>query len=201
MHETKDVMPRSMTTGLILSGGAGRRVNGQDKGLIDWQGKPLVRHVYDRLKPQVASIIISCNRNVAQYQKLTTTVADIRPGRLGPLAGIESAASVVDTDYLLVVACDIPNIPENLGARLLEPLITTPNRYDIAYALSGDRAHYLCAAIRTCRLAALSAALDRETRAVRDWFREEKTVAVKFEDNSDDFANLNHLSQINRSGA
>ena len=76
-------------TGLILAGGAGRRVEGRDKGLIDWQGKPLVQHVALRLRPQVGQLIISCNRNIETYRELADkTVTDSRRDFQGPLAGL-----------------------------------------------------------------------------------------------------------------
>ncbi|HEN8709542.1 TPA: NTP transferase domain-containing protein, partial [Pseudomonas putida] len=30
---------------LILAGGRGQRMGGRDKGLVDWQGEPLIAHV------------------------------------------------------------------------------------------------------------------------------------------------------------
>jgi len=49
---------RQNTCGIILAGGAGRRVQGFDKGFIKYDGKPLIEHVVQRLKPQVGRIII-----------------------------------------------------------------------------------------------------------------------------------------------
>ena len=87
-------------TGLILAGGAGRRVAGRDKGLIEWHGKPLVEHVADRLRPQIGQLIISCNRNVTAYRKLADKiVVDSRRDFQGPLAGLEAASSLIETPF------------------------------------------------------------------------------------------------------
>ena len=44
-------------TGIILAGGASERF-GCDKGLLELAGKPLVLHVFDRIKNQVDEVIV-----------------------------------------------------------------------------------------------------------------------------------------------
>ena len=56
-------------TGLLLAGGRGRRMGGADKGLLLLDGKPLALHTLRRLRPQVATVLISANRNAAFYQQ------------------------------------------------------------------------------------------------------------------------------------
>ncbi|HDO34129.1 MAG TPA: molybdenum cofactor guanylyltransferase MobA, partial [Chromatiales bacterium] len=56
-------------TGLILAGGRARRMGGRDKGLIPLAGRPLVEHVLSALRPQVATLLISANRNLARYRR------------------------------------------------------------------------------------------------------------------------------------
>ena len=53
---------------IVLAGGEGKRVNGRDKGLIDYKNKPLIQHVLDTVAPQVDEIILSANRNVDAYK-------------------------------------------------------------------------------------------------------------------------------------
>ena len=91
------------TTGLVLAGGAGRRVGGADKGLLPWHGRPLVEQVVQKLRGEVATLLISCNRNQDYYASLADRiVADQRPGFAGPLAGIEAAIPVLDSEFLLI---------------------------------------------------------------------------------------------------
>ena len=59
--------PRHDITGVILAGGRGQRMGGIDKGLMALVGKPMVTYVLDALRPQVATIVISANRNLDQY--------------------------------------------------------------------------------------------------------------------------------------
>ena len=112
--------PQASTSALILAGGAGRRVDGQDKGLLLWRGKPLVEHVVARLKPQVDNLYISCNRNFEQYRRWADVlIADKRDNYQGPLAGIEAASSRITSDYLIVVACDTPLLQSSQSSLLL----------------------------------------------------------------------------------
>lgn len=53
---------------LILAGGAGRRMEGRDKGLVSYRGKPLVAWVKAAIPNTCDDIMISCNRNFEQYE-------------------------------------------------------------------------------------------------------------------------------------
>ncbi|MEO6146833.1 MAG: NTP transferase domain-containing protein, partial [Sulfuriferula sp.] len=55
---------------IILAGGAGRRMGGQDKGWVKLYGLPLVAHVLAHIQPQVDEILISANRNLDDYRAL-----------------------------------------------------------------------------------------------------------------------------------
>lgn len=36
---------------LLLAGGRGQRMGGQDKGLIEWRGQPLIAHLHEVVRP------------------------------------------------------------------------------------------------------------------------------------------------------
>lgn len=188
--------PNKDTTGLILAGGEGRRAGHRDKGLIHWQGKPLIAHVVANLAPQVGELLISCNRNFPLYEIFAArTVGDIRQDFQGPLAGLESAASHVSTKLLVVVCCDMPLLPADLVRRLLAPLCAPEeNAPQITYAHDGTRAQYLCAAMTRASLSSLSGFLDDGHRAVKDWYRNRNAVAVDFSDRAACFSNYNRLA-------
>ena len=183
------------TTGLILAGGAGRRVKGSDKGLLYWQGQPLAMHVATRLRPQVKRLLISCNRNRDFYAALAEdTVTDCRRGYLGPLAGLEASIPHVHGEFLIVAPCDTPLFPLDLVERLLAPLTASMDRpFDISYAHDGERGHYLCAAIRATVLPTLAEFLDEGQRAVRHWYARHHVTVVDFSDQRQSFANYNRL--------
>ena len=51
------------TTGVILAGGLARRMNQLDKGLVCYQGRPLVSYAIAALTPLVQELIINANRH------------------------------------------------------------------------------------------------------------------------------------------
>jgi len=188
---------KQQITGLILAGGAGRRARGRDKGLIQWHGKPLVEHVIKRLDAQVGQLLISCNRNIPEYARFgVPVVTDLRTDFQGPLAGLEGAARLVETEFVVVVACDIPLLPPDLVPRLIAPLVQAGKDLpQLSYAHDGSRAQYLCAAMRRECLFTLGEFLEQGHRAVRDWYARHRSVMVDFSDQSDAFANFNELPQ------
>lgn len=109
---------------LVLAGGQGSRMNGADKGLVQYKGEALVDRLVKRLSKGVDAVLVSANRNLEAYtNKGYTVVTDAqvkREGFQGPLVGVLAALSQIQTDWLLVVPCDCPNVPENLLERLSE---------------------------------------------------------------------------------
>lgn len=186
----------SNVTGVVLAGGAGRRVGNRDKGLIPFRGKPLVAHACERLNVQVGRLIISCNRNLDQYRAFApTVVVDRRQGFQGPLSGLESVAPLVRTDYVAIAGCDMPDLPVDWVSRLI--MATSPHNGAaprICYAHDGHRAQYLCAVIKRECLGTLGGFLDEGRRAVKEWFTVHDGVAVDFSDQPLCFRNYNTLT-------
>ena len=70
-------------------------MGGEDKGLADLSGRPMLEYVLDALRPQVGSILISANRNRDRYSAYgSPVVADTLENHPGPLAGVASALVV-----------------------------------------------------------------------------------------------------------
>jgi molybdopterin-guanine dinucleotide biosynthesis protein A len=115
---------------LILAGGQGRRMGGQDKGWLQWQGRALIEHVYAVVRPLCDDLIISCNRNQAAYAALADRlVSDSEPGYQGPLLGIIEAMRVVQNPHLMILACDAAAVDRDLLARLYEGRTSQPLMY------------------------------------------------------------------------
>jgi len=188
------MMAIEQVTGLILAGGAGSRVGGLDKGLIQWSGSPLITQVANRLKKQTQTLIVSCNRNIGEYRSLGFhTVEDQRKGFAGPLAGIEAAHTIITTPYLAVVACDLPMVPLDLVERLISPLLhSNASGPIISIAHDGQREQYLCAVMKVSCLATLSDFLQQGHRAVKHWYKQNPHVLVDFSDQPLAFRNHNY---------
>lgn len=180
--------------GLILAGGAGRRVGGADKGLLSLEGAPMVASVAARLRPQVGRLFISCNRNHEVYARYADQLLrDVLPGFAGPLAGLASFPWAQWPGLLLICPCDTPGIPENLAEILAAPLREDP-RLQVSYIVAGDRHHYLHALLRTSALAGLPGFLSGSNHAVRHWYATLRCQPVRVTGQDRCFENLNRAS-------
>lgn len=95
-------------------------MGGLDKGLVDWQGRPMAAWVLNAMRPQVDALLISANRNTAQYAALGAEVlADDSPFE-GPTAGVQAALGYAAGrwDWIWLAPCDLPTLPGTLAAAL-----------------------------------------------------------------------------------
>ncbi|APA67207.1 molybdopterin molybdotransferase MoeA [Janthinobacterium sp. 1_2014MBL_MicDiv] len=186
-------------TGLILAGGRGTRMGQADKGMLPLHGQPLVRHVLQRLAPQVGQLAISANEHAGAYARFGLPVwSDVLPGQLGPLAGLHSGMQHAATPYLLTVPCDSPLLPTDLAARLAAGLVA--HDADLAIAVTEEidpatgqtvrRPHPVFCLVKTSALPQLDAYLATGERRMRTWHGPLKLAEVLFEDGRA-FGNIN----------
>ncbi len=182
-------------TGVILAGGQGQRMGGQDKGLLTYRGKPLIEYILASLAPQVDQICINANRHQEIYQSYQYPVfADDMTGYCGPLAGILSAMRSSDSDYLLVVPCDSVQISPNLRQRLMESLLR--EQADIAVAYDGERIQPVFCLVARYLAEDLAKYLTQGDRKMDLWFKRHHYVKVDFSDQADSFINFNQPDDL-----
>jgi molybdopterin-guanine dinucleotide biosynthesis protein A len=181
---------RQNITAVILAGGKGSRLGGQDKGLVIYNGKPLIEHVLERIKPQVATIIINANRNHATYRAYGYKIInDSMQNFQGPLAGFSAVMQVVATDYIITMPCDGPLIANDLVSRLSTSLQNDPD--NIAVAHNGKRLQPVYALIPTKLQHKLNHFLNQGKRGVNHWYNQQGYIPTDFSDNPDAFKNIN----------
>lgn len=100
--------------GIILTGGFSKRM-GQDKALINYHGQTQAAHMYSILSELCSQVALSSRKDQWQGHELNqlNQVFDALPDQ-GPLVGILSAFAQWPKSPLLVVACDMPNINQDL---------------------------------------------------------------------------------------
>ncbi len=186
-------------SGGILAGGAGRRVGGRDKGWLMLAHRPLVMHVLTRLAPQVDELLISANRHLPDYRALPVArvLEDEVPDHPGPLHGILRLLQAASHPMLLIVPCDGPQLPLDLGRRLRQALRDT--NADIAVAHDGKRLQPLFALLRSTEVASLRDAYAQGQRSMRDYLAQRNTVSVDFSDQPGAFVNLNTPTDFTQS--
>ena len=80
---------------------------GEDKGLLEIQGRPLVQHILDQVKGFGDETIIISNQSDSYRQFGYPVFQDVFPGK-GSLGGLYSAIFHSKEPYSLVLACDMP---------------------------------------------------------------------------------------------
>ncbi|NWD69936.1 molybdenum cofactor guanylyltransferase MobA [Pseudomonas gingeri] len=122
-------MPMNDLSILLLAGGRGQRMGGQDKGLLEWRGQPLIAHLHAVARAFTDDLIISCNRNPERYaayaDRLVSDDSDDFPG---PLAGIRAGLAAARHGHLLVLPCDVPQIDAALLTAMLDAVQRDPTR-------------------------------------------------------------------------
>ena len=112
---------------LLLAGGRGQRMGGQDKGLVIWRGQPLIAYAQRAARSLTDDLIISCNRNHEHYARYADQlVNDGNQDFDGPLAGIRAGLAAARHSHLLVLPCDVPHIDASLLRALLEVALQSP---------------------------------------------------------------------------
>jgi molybdopterin-guanine dinucleotide biosynthesis protein A len=105
---------------LLLSGGRGQRMGGADKGLLDWQGRPLIAWLHDVVRPLTDDLIISCNRNAERYAPFADRlVSDDESDFQGPLAGMRAGLRAARQANVLILPCDAPQLDRPLLLTLM----------------------------------------------------------------------------------
>jgi len=171
----------SSITAIILCGGSGERLGGEDKPLQPVAGVPLIERVLARIGPQVTGIVISANRNADVYQRYGhPVVADGRHAGRGPLAGLAAGMDVVGTGDVLCVPGDAPQLPADLVARL----DASRCRMNAAVAVvhDGGGLQPLCLLLPSTIRSALHAYLDQGGRAAHVWVQALQPARADFSD-------------------
>ena len=108
---------RTQATAIIMAGGGSTRV-GQDKSMLEVAGQPMIKHIYDQLRPHFNQILVSAN-DPGKYSFLGADVIADRLADQGPLMGIASVMEASANEVNFVTACDIPHVDTFLMRRML----------------------------------------------------------------------------------
>ena len=107
--------------GVVLAGGLSRRL-GRDKAVEVFDGEPLVHRVIGRLSELVDEVVVVANNSeragALPLPDGVKTAVDIYPDT-GSLGGIFTGVSLVESEWSIVVACDMPFLNMDLFTHML----------------------------------------------------------------------------------
>lgn len=186
---------QTKVAGVILAGGRARRMDNQDKGLVNFKGRPMISYAIAALAPVVDCVFINANRNIEQYRQFGwPVISDQTDSFDGPLAGVLTAMIHTDADVLVVMPCDSPLIKSEHLQKLL--LIRAENNADVAVAFDGERMHPVFLAIKTALQTSLKDYLAGGQRKVTIWLAQQNLVQADFSNEPEIFSNINTMTEL-----
>jgi len=169
---------------LILAGGRSQRM-GRDKALLEISGVPLLRRTWEvarSLTPEVK--IVTPRRDRYQpYLPIDAQWIEESPppepsSPAGPLAAFAQALTQVEADWVLLLACDLPNLhpdPVNQWCQSLSQLPTAAIAYVPKTAQGWEP---LCGWYRSPCLTSLQAYLATGQRSFQAWLDQSEVVPI-----------------------
>lgn len=170
--------------GVLLAGGQSQRMGGGDKCLRPLGGKPILAHVIERARPQVATLILNANGDAARFAPFgLPVVADGIGGFAGPLAGVLAgldwaAENLPGATHIASFATDAPFLPRDLVKALRDGM--REGAYELACAASDGRAHPVFGLWPLALRGDLRQALESGVRKVDQWTSRYRLIEVEF---------------------
>lgn len=112
--------------GVLIAGGEATRMGGSEKPLELLCGRPLIEHLINIVRPQVAALALNVKEDAAALYDGTTAsdlplIFDRFGGDAGPLGGVLAGlewAAARGSAWLATFPADTPFLPRDLVARL-----------------------------------------------------------------------------------
>jgi molybdopterin-guanine dinucleotide biosynthesis protein A len=155
---------RDSLTGIVLAGGASRRM-GHDKALLELDGRPLIQIVVDRMMVVCTEVLIVC-ADSKRYAGFGVRVVEDRFPGVGVLGGLHAGLGAASSDVSLAVGCDMPF----LNPSLLHAFAMWAEGYDVALLRQDGQVEPLHAAYRRTCLPAMEAVIRAGKRRVVSFF-------------------------------
>lgn len=161
----------SELTAIILAGGKSSRM-GEDKALIPIFGVPLLKLVYD-VAQSCADIYVVTPR-IESYQHLLPNCQFIRevPPFGGPLVGFAQGLTQVQTDWVLLLACDLPNLRVEVLQEWANKLDDVKSEAIASLVHHNKRWEPLCGFYRRNCLPNLNQYISQGGRSFQEWLNQ-----------------------------
>lgn len=136
---------------IILAGGKSSRM-GEDKALLEYEGKFFIERIAEELSFFNEKIIARGNNSVLTgFADLNwRIIPDIYPDH-GPMGGLHASLKECESDAMFVVTCDMPLITGELAERVCNELNTNNNisNHDAVIVVTSEgKYHPLCGVYR-----------------------------------------------------
>ena len=188
-------LPPSQITCGLLAGGRATRLDGLDKAWLERDGVPQVLRWQRRFAAEVATTLVSANRDLSRYARAgLRAVPDRLVHQVGPIAGLDALAAECRTPWLLTLPVDLVGVND-----CLLPTLAAGRDDDGAFARDDDGLQPLVALWRVAALRdAIAAALADGATAVQALQARLQMACVRFDGVR--FGNLNTFDDLAAAG-
>lgn len=171
-------------TALILAGGRSQRM-GQDKALLTVDGVPLLRKTWEVAHSLTAEVGIVTPRRDRYQAYLPATVqwfdepeppANASPA--GPLVAFHQALPAIHTDWVLLLACDLPNLQADPLQHWAQALSDLPPEAIAYVPKTAQGWEPLCGFYRRTCLPILQDYLETGRRSFQAWLDQSPVVVI-----------------------
>jgi molybdopterin-guanine dinucleotide biosynthesis protein A len=158
---------------IVLAGGKSSRM-GKDKALISVQGMSLLE--------RVCNVAKSCSHSIyivtpwpERYENLNLSgcefIQEISTNTQGPLVGFAQGLEKVKTEWVLLLACDLPNLQIEVLQNWVK-LVDTVERENIALLVKNPKGwEPLCGFYRYNCLPTLQDFINKGGRSFQEWLK------------------------------
>ena len=124
-------------TGVVLAGGMSRRL-GRNKALEIFNGQPMITGIVEKIRKITSNIVVVVNdverAGLLPISEDVNIVTDVFPDK-GSLGGIYTGLTYASTEWIMVVACDMPFI----NLELMEHMISKIFNHDVVIPVRDGR--------------------------------------------------------------
>jgi molybdenum cofactor guanylyltransferase len=174
-----ETLPKNNLTTIILAGGKSSRM-GRDKALISIQGMPLLNQIATLAKQYTSQVYI-ITPWIERYQSIIPSdchlIREVTPGQ-GPLMGFFQALPYSETEWILLLACDLPNLNAIELEKWLRYLDDVPKEAIALLPKNSKGWEPLCGFYRHRCLQPLTEFIDLGGRAFQPWLNQQYVVEL-----------------------
>ena len=183
---------------VILAGGQARRMNGMNKLLQQFDDQIQLSKICQKFKSEVQSIWVNSHRDSSIYKQIEPNIycySDDQTGFLGPLMGMKSAWSHLQSDYALFIPCDVTYIPNQVLIKLHRALQKNPQALVAYVAINGDALYPFCL-LKKESLPILQQQMNTNKLSLRDCFKQLHAQSASFKKQSLFCHSINSLDEL-----
>ncbi|MCO8068113.1 molybdenum cofactor guanylyltransferase [Acinetobacter schindleri] len=195
IHKSINYPPTDL---VILAGGQARRMNGINKLLQKFDDEIQLIKIHQQLRSRVGQVWINSHRDHSIYECLIPSIRyfqDDEPGFHGPLMGMKSAWSHVQSDYVLFVPCDVTYIPKKVISGLHRAM-QRDLLCEVAVVEINDIALYPFCLLKRSSLPTLVQHLEQNQRSLRHCFAKMHMQMARFKNHALFFHSINSFDEL-----